>query len=198
MIMIHSMRPKPPLLKSSKYNLPCALDSFSLYSLRNVRLKFLACFSTWKKVTFVQASTFFNLSIGVNFSLLYVWCSLEGLDEKRMTFWKGQHPTKYSEPSEKAFSVRSNRSKSISIKSFAPGQSRTIQHGDRMGTAEDGLSVRSRSSAISKKQKEITSRLRMMQKSGEELITNGSLTAKARKDLREILQENQLYEDVIE
>ena len=67
-----------------------------------------------------------------------------------------------------------------------------------MGTAQDSLSVRSKSSAISKKQREITSRLRMMQKSGEELITNGSLTAKARKDLREILQENQLFEDAIE
>ena len=36
-----------------------------------------------------------------------------------------------------------------------------------------------------------------MQTNGEELIINGTLTAKAKNDLRSILQENQLYEEVL-
>lgn len=86
--------------------------------------------------------------------------------------------------------MRSNRSKSISLRSFAPGSNK--------GSDPDAYSIRSRSSAFSKKQKAITMRLKQLQTNGEMLIQDGSLSAKARDDLRDILQENRLYEEVID
>ena len=41
-------------------------------------------------------------------------------------------------------------------------------------------------------------RLKQLQTNGDMLIQDGSLSAKARDDLRDILQENRLYEEVID
>ena len=53
-------------------------------------------------------------------------------------------------------------------------------------------------SQLSKKHKEITGHLRRLERNGTPLIQNGELTDKAKTEIKGILKENQLYEDVLQ
>lgn len=50
---------------------------------------------------------------------------------------------------------------------------------------------------LSKKHREITNHLRRLEHNGTPLIHNGELTDKAKKEIKGILKENHLYDDVL-
>ena len=52
-------------------------------------------------------------------------------------------------------------------------------------------------SQLQKKHREITSHLRNLERNGTPLIQNGELTDKAKREIKGILKENHLYDDVL-
>jgi hypothetical protein len=127
--------------------------------------------------------------------------SLEELDNRRLRIWKGSHPKRYQEPSVATMSVRSYRSRSTSIAPASLKNTLSVKHSKRnsLNGRLDGQSMRSGvDSAMSNKHREITAHLRRLEHNGTPLIHNGELTDKAKREIKGILKENDLYSDVLD